>query len=1233
MIFAALAFAASLYAQPFVAIEMVTVGDPGNAADTTGYGAVDYLFAIGKYEVTLSQYTAFLNAVAKTDTYGLYNTNMETNLNIAGIARSGSSGYYTYSTMGSGNRPVTYVSWFDAARFANWMANGQPTGLQGNATTENGAYPLNGATSGVGFDKNAINPNTGASPSYWIPSENEWYKAAFYDPIKAGSQKYWLYPTRSDTAPGNTIGVGANQANYRVSGGSVAIYSVTQTSVYSSSQNYLTDGGSFSGSGSYYGTFDQGGNQREWNDAVISSWTEFRGVRGAAWSDSIFSYMQSSHRGSTQPNHEHDFVGFRIAGKGNRAPVFNSLALNTTYGAPLEVPISSILTGASDPDGDTLTVLSVGPVTSAGGGLSLTPVSTLVYTPPDKFAGTDTFSVTYADPDGATVVGLVTVTVQPIDVTLTATGSNGTVTISPTKSVYQTGDTVTLTAVPASGFDFSGWFGALSGNTNPATFVLEADATVHANFFGKPGTLSVEQSGTGTTTLTFDSRRLGASPVALTVVLRNSGQGTIFDLSLALTGAAASDYTLVGLVPQSFAPGEQANLTVAFSPRGPGDREAVLSINASSGLTTPINMNLSGSGVADTVVPTLVKDIRPGATTSSPHSLTAVGNRVFFVANDGVHGSELWVSDGTDAGTMMVKDIAPGSASAAPGSLVGIGELLVFSAGEDGIAKIWRSDGTFEGTYPIYDVTEGSIGGLYALGGRIYFTLKYQIAEQPEWTIYPITTVDVELWSTDGSAEGTELHFLRSVDNYEGGSFPPGSIDFGISQLGYADGAVFFVTALSRQSSFGTGSFDGSFEERLFRLNILAAGGVSELGLWTQSTGSGPSSSPMPSVGNFAEMGGSLYFYAPGMALPPFGGSNTSPALWRVDAGASYATLVEDGIHTFSQISTTPGTSNMIAVGSRLFFGGKRQTDMDPSLWTSDGTADGTGPVVIDEIYGTMVSNPWGFTRFGDHVFFAAHETNMINDVEPWIADATRSDVRRIRDIRPGNVASLPLYPVVRAGAVFFTADDGVNGRQIWKTFGTEASTMRLADTFGGGAGLTVDGPLVGAGAKIFFVAPAAGAGNELHVLDLGVQSREQIGGQIAEQLASAGLPPEQAAPDAEPFGDGVSNLLKFAFNMNLAGPDSTQLTPGEGTGGLPAVGVNETPSGEALFQVDFIRRKDSALIYVPKVSTNLRDFTPMTGTVTVTPIDADWERVTVSEPYPEGPNVRRFSVIDIYLP
>ena len=193
-----------------VNVDYASIGNSGNAADpATGslYGAVAYAYQIAKNETTISQYAEFLNVVAKTDTYGLYNPNMTTSY-INGISKSGVSGSFTYSVAaGSANKPITYVSWFDAARFCNWLQNGQQTGGGAALTAETGAYTLNGATSGI------ITKNVGAT--VWIPSESEWYKAAYYDPNKGGSGAggYWARATQSNTLATNDIGV-ASSANY-----------------------------------------------------------------------------------------------------------------------------------------------------------------------------------------------------------------------------------------------------------------------------------------------------------------------------------------------------------------------------------------------------------------------------------------------------------------------------------------------------------------------------------------------------------------------------------------------------------------------------------------------------------------------------------------------------------------------------------------------------------------------------------------------------------------------------------------------------------------------------------------------------------------------------------------------------------------------------------------------------------------------------------------------------------
>jgi formylglycine-generating enzyme required for sulfatase activity len=189
------------------------------------------------------------------------------------------------------------------------MANGQPTGAQNSTTTENGAYDLANWTSGTAPAKNVTNPNTSAAPTFFIPNENEWYKAAYYSPVlNSGSGGYYTYATQSDANPGNVIGSGSNQANYYTGSG----YSVTQSTVYLASQNYLTDVGAFTNSASFYGTFDQSGNVYQWNDLTGAAGS-LRGARGGSWVNIDAFPLSSSVSLTPDPSEEWDFYGFRLA--------------------------------------------------------------------------------------------------------------------------------------------------------------------------------------------------------------------------------------------------------------------------------------------------------------------------------------------------------------------------------------------------------------------------------------------------------------------------------------------------------------------------------------------------------------------------------------------------------------------------------------------------------------------------------------------------------------------------------------------------------------------------------------------------------------------------------------------------------------------------------------------------------------------------------------------------------
>ena len=299
-----------------ITIETVRVRRAGNKPDTTGYGRVDSNYGIGKYEITISQYTAFLNAVAASDPYRLYNPSLMTNPINGGITRSGSDGSYVYTPIaGTDQLPITGVSWFDAARFVNWLDNGQPSGASSEQTTEDGTYTLNGAINGLSSSRNSINPNTNTSPQYAIPTENEWYKAAFYNPDrKRGTDSYYRYATQSNQAPGNKIGSDSNQVNYILDAN--GFYSITQQPFVNTTQNYLSPVGSYTGSAGPFGTFDQNGGVWE---VLDNGGVNRRDVplRGGAWT-SLASLLQSGYSIAAATESEAVNAGFRIVQLGGK---------------------------------------------------------------------------------------------------------------------------------------------------------------------------------------------------------------------------------------------------------------------------------------------------------------------------------------------------------------------------------------------------------------------------------------------------------------------------------------------------------------------------------------------------------------------------------------------------------------------------------------------------------------------------------------------------------------------------------------------------------------------------------------------------------------------------------------------------------------------------------------------------------------------------------------------------
>jgi formylglycine-generating enzyme required for sulfatase activity len=302
-----------------VLMDWAVVGDIGNAGDVQSQGTFGFVssqYFISKREVTNAQYVEFLNAKDSTGTnpLGLYDGNMSTYLPSGGIdfTAGAASGQKYAVKPGRGNNHVTFVSFYSSIRFVNWMNNGQGTG-----DSESGAYTLVG---GAPTPANGSSLARNAGATVFLPSEDEWYKAAYY---KGGGTNagYWDYATQSDTLPTSDQPPGTNannSANYYNDDGNAGNgvndgWAATGSTSFNSSQDYLTNVGAYADSLSAYGTYDQSGNVFEWNETLIGS---SRGFRGGTWWDvtSGYLYLPASNRFAGTPSDEgNGALGFRVA--------------------------------------------------------------------------------------------------------------------------------------------------------------------------------------------------------------------------------------------------------------------------------------------------------------------------------------------------------------------------------------------------------------------------------------------------------------------------------------------------------------------------------------------------------------------------------------------------------------------------------------------------------------------------------------------------------------------------------------------------------------------------------------------------------------------------------------------------------------------------------------------------------------------------------------------------------
>jgi ELWxxDGT repeat protein len=395
-------------------------------------------------------------------------------------------------------------------------------------------------------------------------------------------------------------------------------------------------------------------------------------------------------------------------------------------------------------------------------------------------------------------------------------------------------------------------------------------------------------------------------------------------------------------------------------------------------------------------------DDAPNQAAAEASAFAAVGSTLFLANDDGVHGVELWASDGTAAGTRLVRDINQGSAGSFPRGLISFGGVAFFGA-EDGRGgnQLWSSDGTASGTNSVASFAPAENEDAVAfgldralsdapLGGAILFS-----ARDPEH--------GAELWRTDGAAAGSRL--VKDL--------VPGPSSSSPAQLTAAGSLVFFTTTDPIGESASLWASDGTAVGTKVMHDFGQNGAVRGISALTA-------------------VGSTLYFVA--------ADGTHGLELWASD-GTAVGTRMVDDIQPGGADSSP---ADLTALNGQLYFSADDGTH-GRELWTSDGTMTGTH--MVTDIKPTAGSIPTGLTAFDGRLYFAADDGK--HGIEPWTSDGTAAGTMLLADLSPGTASSKPFSFVTAGPLLYFRANDGpTNPGALWMTDGTTADTVLVADVF-----------------------------------------------------------------------------------------------------------------------------------------------------------------------------------------
>lgn len=482
---------------------------------------------------------------------------------------------------------------------------------------------------------------------------------------------------------------------------------------------------------------------------------------------------------------------------------------------------------------------------------------------------------------------------------------------------------------------------------------------------------------------------------------------------------------------------------------------------------------------------------------SSPSELLWADGTLYFAASTTATGTELWKTDGTEAGTSLVVDLQPGPTGSEPRPLVRLGNSLFFTAraGSSAALTLWKTDGTSLGTTPVApQLVVADPPEFLEFNGELLFSAWAPKATSPQ------------LWRTDGTTAGTTL--LDSTNPSDMLTSPRN-----LRRVGS------FVVFTASHPTLG---------EELWRTNGTHAGTVLIKDLNPGSSSSSPAS--------FLAVGPEFYFTAVT--------SLTGRELWKSDGTANGTVLVRD----INPGAASSDVSSMVEFNGQLLFAandGVRGSE----LWISDGTSAGT-QLLKDLRPGSAGSDPYWLTKTGSSVYFSANNGSI--GVELYKTDGTETGTVLVRDVVPGSPSSSPSYLTNVDGTLYFVTISS-SARTLWRTDGTSAGTQSVISSS------SFLDTLTAAGTTLFFVYRDSTYGSEIfrtdpsmsvaqRVIDLqegssndpGIDLRAAHGGRIYFAATTRTQGRELWASD----GTGAGTTLLLDVNAGTANSDPGEVVP-----------------------------------------------------------------------------------------